>query len=99
VLVADYAWLASVFEQPPPEAFFDAARAGEDEAIRETRSLLPLGTTRDVTAAACWVVARLVGEQPLGLVADVHDVWLDLPGRGLTVWPTASRDRCPHVGG
>ncbi len=75
-------------------------RAGEDEAIRETRSLLPLGTTRDATAAAaCWVVARLVGEQPVGLVADVHDVWLDLPGRGLTVWPTASRDRCPHVGG
>ncbi|MBO9523195.1 MAG: NAD-binding protein [Nocardioidaceae bacterium] len=38
-------------------------RAGEHEAIRETRSLLPLGTTRDVTAiAAEHVVAQMQGE-------------------------------------
>ena len=74
-------------------------RAGEHEAISETRSLLPLGTTRDVTAAAAgWVVARLLGEQPVGIVAGVRDLWLELPGRGLVPWPTTSRDRCPHVG-
>ena len=74
-------------------------RAGEHEAISETRSLLPLGTTRDVIAAAAgWVVARLVGEQPVGIVAGVRDLWLELPGRGLVPWPTTSRDRCPHVG-
>lgn len=74
-------------------------RAGEHEAISETRSLLPLGTTRDVTAAAAgWVVARLVGEQPVGIVAGVRDLWLELPGQGLVAWPTTSRDRCPHAG-
>jgi hypothetical protein len=37
-------------------------RAGEHEAIAETRSLLPLGTTRDVTGlSTTYVVARLVG--------------------------------------
>lgn len=75
-------------------------RAGQHEAIQETRSLLPLGTTRDVTgAAAGWVVARLLGEQPTGIVAGMHDLWLDLPGRGLVRWPTTSRDRCSHIGG
>lgn len=73
-------------------------RAGDDATIGETRSLLPLGTTRDVTAAAAgWVVAQLLGERPGVLVADVHEVHLDLPGRGLTPWPTPPRDRCPHV--
>lgn len=73
-------------------------RAGDHEAIRETRSLLPLGTTRDVTgAAAGWVVARLLGERPTAVVADVHDLWLELPGRGLVPWPTARHSRCPHL--
>jgi len=72
-------------------------RAGEHDVITETRSLLPLGTTRDVSAAAsAWVVARLLGEYPGRMVADVHEVWIELPGRGLTPWPTASRVHCPH---
>ena len=57
-------------------------RAGHHQAFRETGSLLPLGTTRDVTAAAAgWVVARLLGEQPAGVVAGVRELWLDMPGR------------------
>jgi len=72
-------------------------RAGEHDVITETRSLLPLGTTRDVSAAAsAWVVARLLGQYPGRMVADVHEVWIELPGAGLTPWPTASRVLCPH---
>ena len=74
-------------------------RAGQHEAITETRSLLPLGITRDVTAAAAtWVLAQLVGERPGRLVADVHDVWLDLPGQGL-VRRAAPARACRHVQG
>lgn len=42
-------------------------RAGEQEAIAETRSLLRLGIIRDVTSlSATYVVAKLIGLQPQG---------------------------------
>ncbi|OIJ68071.1 NAD(P)-binding protein [Streptomyces mangrovisoli] len=72
-------------------------RAGEHDAITETRSLLPMGVVRDITGvAARYVVARLRA-QPVGEVVthrgeihvrDAHGAWLrsDLTGH----------DRCVH---
>jgi hypothetical protein len=45
-------------------------RAGEQEAIAETRSLLPLGTTRDVLhLASRYLVWTLLGERPVRVLA------------------------------
>ena len=52
-------------------------RAGEQEAIAETRSLLPLGVIRDTTElAAAFVVAFLLGRDVQGVVAGVDAVHL-----------------------
>jgi hypothetical protein len=52
-------------------------RAGEQEAIAETRSLLPLGAIRDTTElAATFVVASLLGHDVHGVVAGVDAVYL-----------------------
>ncbi len=51
-------------------------RVGEHEAIAETRSLLPMGTIRDVTGmAAGYVVARLLGQPVAGVVAHQDGVF------------------------
>ncbi len=72
-------------------------RAGQHEAVSETRSLLPLGTTRDVTAAAgAWVVATLDGQDPRGVVATAGSTWLDLHGSGYVRWPAPEPARCGH---
>lgn len=73
-------------------------RAGEHEAIAETRSLLPLGTTRDVTAlSATYVVARLLGTAATAVVVHDDQAYVDFPGRGFVPWPTSPRDQCGHV--
>ncbi|WP_344437523.1 NAD(P)-binding protein [Kitasatospora nipponensis] len=73
-------------------------RAGENEAIAETRSLLPLGHTRDTTrASAAFVVATLLGERPRLVVADFDCDYLDLPDEGLVPRPVPARDDCDHV--
>ncbi|MFI0714596.1 NAD-binding protein [Streptomyces inhibens] len=85
-------------------------RAGEDEAIAETRSLLPLGLTRDITrTSAAYVTAHLTahltagpagaGALPRRVVADADRDYVDLPGRGLVGWPVPAGDDCGHVAG
>ncbi len=73
-------------------------RAGEHEAIAETRSLLPLGTTRDVTGlSATYVVARLLGTAATAVVGHDDQAYVDVPGRGFVSWPTSPREQCGHV--
>ncbi|WP_113702589.1 potassium channel family protein [Nonomuraea lactucae] len=73
-------------------------RAGEHEAIAETRSLLPLGTIRDVTSlAAAYVLARLLGDPATGVVAHRHRIFVRSPGGTFAPWPLAARDGCSHV--
>ncbi|MFE3110783.1 potassium channel family protein [Kitasatospora indigofera] len=73
-------------------------RAGEHEAIAETRSLLPLGTIRDVTSlAAAYVLARLSGKPATGVVAHRHGTFVESPEEGLTAWPLAAREGCSHI--
>ncbi|MFC9840914.1 potassium channel family protein [Rhodococcus sp. NPDC127530] len=78
-------------------------RAGEQEAIAETRSLLRLGSIRDVTSlSATYVVARLIGLQPRGVVSDGSNLFLevtaaDSPETGFTELPVSPRVSCRHV--
>jgi hypothetical protein len=72
-------------------------RAGEHEAIAETRSLLPLGTTRDVTGlSTAYVLARLLGAPATAVVGYHEEVYLDVPGEGLSRWPASPREECGH---
>jgi Trk K+ transport system NAD-binding subunit len=74
-------------------------RAGEHEAIAETRSLLPLGVTRDVTKlSAAYVVARLLGVAATAAVPHGNDTYVDVNGQGFLAWTTSPRDRCAHFG-
>ncbi|MGW0999008.1 potassium channel family protein [Streptomyces sp. NPDC002523] len=74
-------------------------RAGEHEAIAETRSLLPMGTIRDVTSlAAAYVLARLLGEPVTGVVAHRHGICVQTDEETFVPWPLTSRERCPHAG-
>jgi voltage-gated potassium channel Kch len=73
-------------------------RAGEHEAIAETRSLLPLGTTRDVTGlSATYLVARLLGVRVCAVVGGPDEEYLAVPGEGFVRWPASPRERCWHV--
>jgi voltage-gated potassium channel Kch len=70
-------------------------RAGEHEAIAETRSLLPLGVTRDVTSiSAAYVVARLLGVPATTAVPHAHDIYVEVDGQGFRSWPVSPRDQC-----
>lgn len=72
-------------------------RAGEHEAIAETRSLLPMGTVRDVTSlAAGYVMARLLDEPASGVIAHQHDIYLQRPDATFLRWPLTARDHCHH---
>jgi Trk K+ transport system NAD-binding subunit len=75
-------------------------RAGDNEAIAETRSLLPLGRTCDVTRlSATFVTAWLLGRQPRSVAADdAHDL-VDLPGQGFQAWAPPDAEHCPHLPG
>jgi Trk K+ transport system NAD-binding subunit len=73
-------------------------RAGEHEAIAETRSLLPLGVIRDVTSlAAAYVLARLLGRPATGVAAHQHRIFVETPDDDFTLWPLAAREGCCHV--
>ncbi|MFD5128865.1 potassium channel family protein [Streptomyces olindensis] len=73
-------------------------RAGEHEAIAETRSLLPLGTIRDVTSlSAAYVLARLLGTEATGVIAHQHRMYVELPTDTFAPWPLAARQGCAHV--
>lgn len=79
-------------------------RAGEDEAIAETRSLLPLGLTRDINrTSAAYVTAHLTaplqGAAPRHVVAAADCDYVDLPGHGLVRRPVSAGDDCGHVPG
>ena len=71
-------------------------RAGEQEAIAETRSLLPLGVTRDVTRiAALYVVGQLKKDRIDGAIAD--GTWLYThQGQDFAVGTVKDRDSCTH---
>jgi hypothetical protein len=71
-------------------------RAGEQEAIAETRSLLPLGVTRDVTRiAALFVVSRLRGDRMDGAVADDARLYTYQAAK-FAVAVVGDRDSCTH---
>ncbi|MDI3406449.1 potassium channel family protein [Streptomyces cavernicola] len=73
-------------------------RAGEHEAIAETRSLLPLGTVRDVNSlAAAYVLARMLGTPATGVIAHRHRTLVQLPAGTFEPWPLAARRGCAHV--
>lgn len=73
-------------------------RAGEQEVLAETRSLLPLGVTRDVTSlSATYVLARLLGRDPLGVVAGEAHVHVRLHGGEFEEIPISSRGGCRHA--
>ena len=72
-------------------------RAGEQEAIAETRSLLPLGAIRDVTElAAAFVLSTLLGDAVAGVLTVEGEAYVRLaPGRFCIV--SVSRgDHCTH---
>jgi voltage-gated potassium channel Kch len=73
-------------------------RAGEQEAIAETRSLLPLGRTRDVTGlGTTYVVARLLGIPATAVVEGDDTAYVAVPGEGFVRWPSSPREECRHV--
>jgi Trk K+ transport system NAD-binding subunit len=73
-------------------------RAGEQEAIAETRSLLPLGTTRDVTRlGTTYVLARLLGTPATAVVGYDDEAYLAVPGEGFIRWPSSPREECRHA--
>ena len=66
--------------------------------LAETGSLLPLGVTRDVTSlSATYVLARLLGLDPLGVVAGEAHVHVRLAGGGFEEIPIASPGGCRHA--
>ncbi|WP_246096113.1 NAD-binding protein [Streptomyces botrytidirepellens] len=73
-------------------------RAGEHEAIAETRSLLPLGTIRDVTSlSAAHILARLMDIPATGVIEHQHRTFVELPADGFAPWPLAARQGCSHM--
>lgn len=74
-------------------------RAGEQEAVAETRSLLPLGVIRDVTEiAATFVVAFLLGRDADGVVAGAEAVYLRTATGTYDPLTGSRRDNCRHDG-
>ena len=72
-------------------------RAGEHEAIAETRSLLPLGVVRDVNRlAAAYVLARLLREPATGALVDEDQIFIEIDEERFAAWPLAARDECGH---
>jgi voltage-gated potassium channel Kch len=74
-------------------------RAGEQEAIAETRSLLPLGVIRDVTElTATFVVARLLGKDVDGVVAGSTGVYIQTRAGTYEEFPVSRWADCRHAG-
>lgn len=73
-------------------------RAGEHDAIAETRSLLPMGTVRDVTSlAASYVLARLRAEPAMSVVAHREDIYVQAPDDTFRLSMPTGHDRCVHL--
>jgi hypothetical protein len=73
-------------------------RAGEQEAISETRSLLPLGVIRDVNElAAAFVVASLREKTPHGVVAGEDGTYLVLGPGTYERLAISRRENCGHM--
>ena len=73
-------------------------RAGKHEAIAETRSLLPLGTIRDVTEiVATFVVAELLGRDVHAVVAGPKVLHLRLSSGEYQPFSVSSKDDCRHT--
>jgi voltage-gated potassium channel Kch len=73
-------------------------RAGEHEAIAETRSLLQLGVTRDVTRlSAAFVLARLLGTEVTAVVPGDDTLYVEVPGEGFAAWLEPHRQACAHA--
>lgn len=75
-------------------------RAGDHEAIAETRALLPLGVIRDVTEmAAAFTVQRLLGGQATTVVAGTRATYLRTGGSSYQPLAVSAGDRCHHFRG
>jgi voltage-gated potassium channel Kch len=75
-------------------------RAGEQEAVAETRSLLPLGVIRDVTeVAATFVTAFLLGRDVDGVVTGAEGVHLRTSAGGYEPFTGSRRESCRHHSG
>jgi hypothetical protein len=73
-------------------------RAGEQEAIAETRSLLPLGVIRDVTEiAATFVVAGLLGHQAQAVVAGRDQIYVHVGSGSYEPFPVSGKEDCRHT--
>ncbi|HEY5858189.1 MAG TPA: NAD(P)-binding protein [Aldersonia sp.] len=73
-------------------------RAGEQEVLAETGSLLPLGVTRDVTSlSATYALARLLGLDPRGVIAGETHVHLRRADGEFEEMPISSRSACRHT--
>lgn len=74
-------------------------RAGEQEAVSKTRSLLPLGITRDVTAlVTAYLLARLAGVSSHAIAVSYDDrVGVHAPDVSFAPMRLASRDECTHL--
>ncbi|MEN0139649.1 MAG: NAD(P)-binding protein [Rhodococcus sp. (in: high G+C Gram-positive bacteria)] len=72
-------------------------RAGEQEAISETRSLLPLGIVRDVNSiSTAYVVARLQGLPVDTVVADGPTLFLQIARNGFVPIDVSAGAGCTH---
>lgn len=72
-------------------------RAGEQEAIAETRSLLPLGVIRDVTElAAAFVIAEFIGAAAAGVLTAPDGTYAHLESGDVLKVDVSGRDDCPH---
>jgi Trk K+ transport system NAD-binding subunit len=75
-------------------------RAGEQEAISETRSILPLGVVRDVNSiSAAYVAARLVGTPVEAVVTDGTTLYLQIAGAGFVETHVMPGALCTHIVG
>ncbi|WP_053202522.1 potassium channel family protein [Jiangella muralis] len=72
-------------------------RAGEQEAIAETRSLLPLGVIRDVTElAAAFVIAEFTGDAAAAVLTAPDGTYAHYESGAVQKIDVSSRDDCPH---
>jgi Trk K+ transport system NAD-binding subunit len=73
-------------------------RAGEQEAVEETRALMPLGAVRDITEiAATLIVARLSGVNSATAAADEADVYVRSLDGDYEHVPVRRKSICRHI--
>jgi hypothetical protein len=73
-------------------------RAGEQEAVAETRSLLPLGVIRDVTKiGATLVMAHALGRDALAVVSDGDQEFLRSADGAFVPFRVSPSEECVHA--